>query len=395
MRMTDNINKIFMLAEEEKANDWIATTAKILKDALGARKLNLQVEYWSPAFSEALSKVGKQVQEHGISFHPTEFALLKPEAQPHFTFGSDSYKSREPTLQHHYKLNPAAMEANLANRRKVFDDILKAQASSPTHPTTDSPFSAERSRTSTPLYNPMAPAPPRPPMRAPPSSNLFINSRPGPGGRSSMLTPASSGAAPTTAGLFNTTTSRYPQPHPQRAAGPPSAAVPAGASSLFIRSNRKNSLSRPPLQRANISVDDNGASNTVSTAMPKGFQRPQRTQMLDFSEQSTLEKNNMKNIDAANQSKYLIIMIGPSSQTRGCLELQAEKEARKERLLEQRRLTAEKRRLDQERKQRPRERKQQVPPTTPPPPPPVSPASDLESVAKRRRVRAEGAADSA
>ncbi|CDS03172.1 hypothetical protein LRAMOSA00574 [Lichtheimia ramosa] len=286
MRMQSVINKIYAAAENDD-HEWIQVTSRILKNALTERRLNTRVEQWSPSFGDVVDKVEGAVKQDGISFHPTEYALLTKEAQPECPYASKVYRSDEPTHDQHFKLNTTAMDKSNSDRQQLFQELLKKNDAN-----------ARRSMSPPTKMG-------RPGVMGP---NGPLQSRPRP---------------PPSSGMFR----RYPnatQP-------PPSSMAPKpAAKSLFIPSRaRKPSLGsasnfaklpqgmpvRPPLP------------SPSSDTTPKGFLRQSRVQMIDFNENTTLEKNNAEELNAAKE------------------QLQAEKEARKE-------MAAEKRRLDKDRKRR-------------------------------------------
>lgn len=203
------------------------------------------------------------VKQDGISFHPTEYALLTKEAQPECPYASKVYRSDEPTHDQHFKLNSTAMDKSNADRQQLFQELLKKNDAN-----------ARRSMS--------------PPTKM---------GRPGVVGPNGPLQGRPRPPPPT--GMFR----RYPNASQQ----PPSSMAPKpAAKSLFIPSRaRKPSLG----SASNFTKMPQGMPNRPplpspsADSTPKGFLRQSRVQMIDFNENTSLEKSNAEEINAAKERK--------------------------------------------------------------------------------------------
>ncbi|KAI8096966.1 uncharacterized protein BX664DRAFT_325285 [Halteromyces radiatus] len=334
--MIDNCNKIINTACQDQS-DWVRLLGNILQGFATTKQLNLKCTEWSNQVQPLLHHIVSTVQDKGFGFHPKELMLMQSEAQPKVPFTNPNYESNEPTIARHFQLSTAKddtiSDAVRQNRFKALiqaeDDLIMAEASplsSPTSfntsyrfPNTNNnsmavPGGQTRPPPSTALYARgsmdaragLRPPPPRPRPATASSSSLFIQRpmvrKPSLGtdtNRPSFLRP--SGPA------------RFNRPLPPGMATNPTTSLTS-----------MNASSRPSIHR-----QDN--------AIPKGFIKQSRVQMLDFNDASMLQESNTRAIDTAMQ------------------DLQNEKEARKHQLAEEKRQAAEKRKLEAQREKEEKE----------------------------------------
>ncbi|CAO3680846.1 unnamed protein product [Rhizopus stolonifer] len=242
----------------------------MLSTYLEKQVLNKNLEHWNNSIS-ILNKARESVHQHGISFHAPEHMLSEAENRTLPTHISKTFTQWQPTVKQHLQvsndtedlvnpINPLEQLRQMAEREEI-------EGYEPTESTSEPVLAA--------------------PTVAIPQKRPSAVELTGLNKRTTSPTTAQFASPPTTptSGGFPPRSFRPP---------PPSRPPGGGGSSLFITKPRRPA--GKPIQRA----PSGGGSVRSSTNMPKGFQRPQRVQMLDFNTATELQQNNSDAIKKAN-----------------------------------------------------------------------------------------------
>ncbi|CEP06905.1 hypothetical protein [Parasitella parasitica] len=332
MLLGDNLNKIIEIALHD-SDDFVQTTAHILKDYPSAQFFDLNIDGWSQDFRALLQTIGSTVKKTGINFHPPEDMLLQHNARITPQNASSTYSDYKSTHVHHFTLTTNANDIiSNESRHARFSELVESeerfelaeaqQAQVVAQKRAGAELSSKAKRVASPTSNTPNPFP-FPPHRNSPASNSIA--LPG-SGRTGFAPPrslsmGSVGPNPTS-GSSSLFTKR-----PARPTRPVSgvAGASGGGGGLFIKSNKPASSQRP-MQRS-------ATTNSMSQSnLPRGLQRVQKTQMLDFNAATAIEQNTATALKKAQDDK------------------KAQAEAKKQEALDKKKRAAEEKREREEKK---------------------------------------------
>ncbi|KAI9474017.1 MAG: hypothetical protein EXX96DRAFT_463209, partial [Benjaminiella poitrasii] len=242
--------------------------ARIIESYPSQHSLNLNIDHWSPDFQDLLTKVGKTVKEQGIQFHLLEDMILQPNARTTPPYVASDYAQYKPTQKQHFQLTTNQDDIMLAETRHArFKEIVEMEQRSEEVEAQSAQAAAQKRAGAELLSGPSK----RPTIS--PTANP-TNPFPFPSHRNNI----SSAVAGPSSSLFT-----------KRPARPTT-----GGGSLFIKQTRPAGGAARPVQRS---------SSISSTSLPKGLQRVQRTQMIDFNAASEFEQNTANEIKRAQDGK--------------------------------------------------------------------------------------------
>ncbi|KAI8067558.1 hypothetical protein BC940DRAFT_54764 [Gongronella butleri] len=273
------------------------------------------MHHWSDDVKPLIDHIGQVVRDEGFGFHTNEMMVTMHEAQPDIAFANEAFRSYQPSLTRHFHLS--ADDADLIShksRHARFDALIRdeEQPTMMTSPTQTSfppnvipptaPSLASAASATDPLQQrPMRPgfAPGQPggirPQRQPSGSSLFIQ-------RPMMRKP--SDGMPRPSFLRPSGPARFQRPpgaaHPAHPPPPPPGMGASGG----------RPPPRPPIaahaaaQTATAAVADTQAgAATAQGDVPRGFVKRSRVQMLDFTDATILQENNIKAIEEGEKQK--------------------------------------------------------------------------------------------
>ncbi|KAG1153268.1 hypothetical protein G6F37_010508 [Rhizopus arrhizus] len=246
-------------------DDFVNIMANILETYPETQRLNIDnIKHWDHSDS-VLNKLKSFIKQHGISFHSPEYMILDPKVRPVPSNVSPDFTQWQPTTTRHCMLTE-----NVEDRIHAISpgDQLAALAER-----------EERAEQGADV--PIMTAQKRPSMADITGMGKRILTSP----TSNVPNPFSSFASPPT----TPTSGSFPRP----IRPPPPRAAPAGGSSLFITKPKPRSAGKP-IQRT-------PSGSRTSASVPRGFQRQQRVQMLDFKAASEFEQNASAAIKKANE----------------------------------------------------------------------------------------------
>ncbi|KAI9023688.1 hypothetical protein CLU79DRAFT_747754 [Phycomyces nitens] len=286
------IKKILALGQEDK-DEWVRLTSVLLQSYMSTQQFKLSTIQWPSSTLSLFKTIGATIEHTGFGFHPTELALLQPSARVTRAHVSETYQSMKPTMKQHFVLDTSSSSiVSSTQRMQRFEKLIRNEDQMKR--TTGMANESQRKKS-------IIPTPPHPAQRTP------IGRRPEP----AAMAPGN----------------RLQQPlrqHPRPAVGGASSALfISRRSSVPAKPNTGNSLYSPKKPTVSQNAQD---SNT-----PRGLQRTQRTQLINFDTATDLMESNSKAVDLAQQEAKLEI------------------QRKKERALEQRRLASERERLGRKR----------------------------------------------
>ncbi|KAI9272481.1 hypothetical protein BY458DRAFT_423013, partial [Sporodiniella umbellata] len=232
--------------------------ADMLSTFLDKQVLNNDLDHWNHP-STTLNKARESINHHGICFHAPEHMLLNAENRTLPNRVSTTFTEWQPTLTQHFQVTHIGEDT--VHKSSPFEHLK---------------ILAEREERAD-----YADTPTTTPQKRPSSKEMSgINKR-------IVTTPpnmhfASPPTTPTAGGF----------PPRQMRPPPPRNVAAAPGSSLFITKPKRPA--GKPIQRS-----PSGGVRSFAN-MPKGFQRPQKVQMLDFNAATELEHNNSEAIKKAN-----------------------------------------------------------------------------------------------
>ncbi|KAI8367387.1 hypothetical protein EDC96DRAFT_506642 [Choanephora cucurbitarum] len=309
----DDLIKVIQMALDD-SDEFIKTTASILQHYPLKQQLDLTVDSWSSGFKDLLHSIGSKIREKGLNFHPLEDMIKQPAAREIPSFTTPNYQNYRLTETHHFSLthNPEdiiSAEARHARFKELVESEERSeqvQAAQQKRPGAELTGSMAK-RVASPTNNIQNPFP-YPPASA--HRNSISSSTGGiPIARQGSVPPRGLALGqPPAPGASSLFTKR------------PSRPTPAGG--LFIKQNKPSNGQRP-VHRTSIGN---------AAALPRGLQKVQKTQMLDFSAATQFEQ------DQANAMK------------KAQDDIKAKAEAKKQEMAERKRKAQEEKRERDEHK---------------------------------------------
>ncbi|CAO3630659.1 unnamed protein product [Mucor fragilis] len=270
-----------------------------------------------------MQSIGATVEKNGINFHPPEDMLLQHNARITPKHASSTYADHKSTHAQHFTLTANASDIVSAEARHArFSELVESEKRSEIAEAQQAQVlsqkraGAELSSKAKRLASPTSTAPNPFPFPAQHSAQTPI-ALPG-AGRSRTIPPprsASMGSVGASSSLFT-----------KRPARPMGAGPGAGGNSLFIKSNRPAAAGQRPMPRSNTANSMSGSN------LPRGLQKVQKTQMLDFSAATAIQENAASELKRVEEDK------------------KAKAEAKKQEALEKKRRAAEEKREKEEQK---------------------------------------------
>ncbi|KAL0089818.1 hypothetical protein F4703DRAFT_1842814 [Phycomyces blakesleeanus] len=272
----------------------------MLQSYVSTQQFKLSNIKWPSSTLSLLKTVGKTIESTGFGFHPTELALLQPSARTTRAHVSESYQSMKPTTKQHFVLDTSSPSiVSSIQRMQRFEKLIRNEDQMKRAAGLGND-SVQRKKSLVP------PTPPHPAQRVP-----VVGRRPEPAAAAALATGPNRPHQPA-------------RPHPRPVMGGASSALfISRRSSVPAKPNTGNTLYAPKKPTAGQNAQENST--------PRGLQRTQRTQLINFDTATDLMESNSKAVDQAQQEAKLEI------------------QRKKERALEQRRMASERERLGRKR----------------------------------------------
>ncbi|KAI9358981.1 hypothetical protein BD770DRAFT_319991 [Pilaira anomala] len=262
-------------------DDFVRTTATILQRYPESQSFDLNIDTWSTDFRSLLGNIGASIKNNGFNFHPLEDTILQLGARTTPPYVSTNYTNFNSTHKPHFKLtNNAADIISSDARHRRFKELVETEDRAQQQEAQQAQFVAQKragaelqSKSKRTIVSPTHAAP-----------NPFTYPTP-PRSHSLGSIPAAA-----TASLYT-----------KRPARP----TPAGGSGLFIQKPK-------PGPRSGLQSRAGGGiqKSTPPSQLPKGLQRSQKTQMLDFNAATEFQQNINDQHKKAQEGKiYIYIYI--------------------------------------------------------------------------------------
>ncbi|CEI96248.1 hypothetical protein RMCBS344292_10414 [Rhizopus microsporus] len=258
----ENFEEICNIASKDD-DKFVNIIADVLKTYPDTQQLNVNIEYWNEPDS-VLNRVKSFITENGLHFHSPEYMLLDPKVRPVPAVASPIFTSWQPTVAKHFELtsntedlihpiNPGDQLIALVSMEERTEQVESSVVAAQKRPGLDISNIGKRMAVTSPTAN------------IPNPINTFAS-------------------PPTTP-----TSGNFPRP-----IRPPPRGPPSGGSSLFITKPRQRPPTGKPIQRS-------PSGSRTSATLPRGFQRQQRVQMLDFKAATEFEQTAAHEVSRAEQ----------------------------------------------------------------------------------------------
>lgn len=229
------------------------------------------------------------VNEHGISFHPTEFAYKDKNRYPRCPSASKDFLKMVPTVKQHFKLSTnsssvLSREDRLSQLRAIAKEATTLSPQQPATSINAPPAAAGSNATSDNLPAKMAAG------RGQGGSSLFIQR---PGNRVPVRKP-STGAKPS---FLRTANPSRPTPVTSQ----PRSKNPVVYESMLSMMITKYANLKVASIQSILSAGPNGPGGPDESSTPKGFIKPSKIQMIDINESAAIQEN----IDKQNAGKEI------------------------------------------------------------------------------------------
>ncbi|KAI8095721.1 hypothetical protein BDF21DRAFT_13449 [Thamnidium elegans] len=275
LSLGDGLNKVLRLALNDK-DDFVRTTANVLKDYPDTQSLDLNIDAWSEDFRSLLNNIGSSIKQNGFNFHPLEDMILQPCARTTPPFVSSNYTTLKSTHTKHFSLTTNENDTISSESRHLrFKELVESEErleqaeAQAAQAVAQKRAGAELQSKSKRIDNLQSPFP-FAPANAPPRSYSL-------------------GSIPSAAA-----SSLYTKR--------PARPAPSGGGGLFIKQQKPG---QRPVQR-----QAPGVQRPVPTSsLPRGLQRVQKTRMLDFDAATEFEQNTANALKQAQDGKHKLIIL--------------------------------------------------------------------------------------